>query len=196
VERRQSLCSSSLDQQKRTATKSGQIMVSEFGMVILPDLLANNLDLVIVGTAAGRVSAKRGLYYAGPGNRFWRTLHEVGLTPTELQPDDYAKLLHYGIGLTDLAKGACGDDSNLKPADFDRMRLRAVIKTRSPRLVAFNGKTAAARYFDVPTAQINYGRQPDTIGQTAVYVCSSTSAANGHWSCEAWQDLGRTVGKV
>jgi Uracil DNA glycosylase superfamily len=125
VERRQSLCSSSLDQQKRTATKSGQIMVSEFGIVILPDLLANNLDLVIVGTAAGRVSAKRGLYYAGPGNRFWRTLHEVGLTPIELQPDDYAKLLDYRIGLTDFAKGTCGADSNLKPADFGRMRLRS-----------------------------------------------------------------------
>jgi len=110
-------------------------MVSEFGVVILPDLLANNLDLVIVGTAAGRVSARRGLYYAGPGNRFWRTLREVGLTPIELRPDEHAKLLDYGIGLTDLAKGACGADSNLKPVDFDRMRLRAVIKTRSPRLL-------------------------------------------------------------
>jgi hypothetical protein len=53
------------------------------------------------------------------------------------------------------------------------MRLRAVIKTVSPRLLAFNGKTAAARYFDVPNAQINYGRLPDTIGRTAVYVSSS-----------------------
>ena len=168
-------------------------MVSEFGIAILPDLLANDLDLVMVGAAAGRASARRGLYYAGPGNRFWRTLHEVGLTPVELRPGEYAKLLDCGIGLTDLAKGACGADSNLKPADFDRMRLRAVIKTKSPRLVAFNGKTAAARYFDVPAAQINYGRQLDTIGRTAVYVCSSTSAANGHWSCEAWQDLARDV---
>jgi double-stranded uracil-DNA glycosylase len=108
-------------------------MVSEFGIAILPDLLANDLDLVIVGTAAGRASARRGLYYAGPGNRFWRTLHEVGLTPVEMRPGEYAKLLDYGIGLTDLAKGACGADRNLKPADFDRMRLRAVIKTRSPR---------------------------------------------------------------
>jgi double-stranded uracil-DNA glycosylase len=168
-------------------------MVREFGIVILPDLLANNLDLVIVGTAAGRVSARRGLYYAGPGNRFWRTLREVGLTPIELRPDEHAKLLDYGIGLTDLAKGACRADSNLKPVDFDRMRLRAVIKTRSPRLLAFNGKTAAARYFNVSTAQINYGRQPDTIGQTAIYVCCSTSPANGHWSCEAWEELARAV---
>jgi hypothetical protein len=106
--------------------------VREVGISILPDLLANNLNLVIVGPAAGRASANRQLYYAGPGNRFWRTLYEVGLTPVELRLDDYPKLLDYGIGLTDLEKGACGADSNLKPADFDRLRLRAVIKTRSP----------------------------------------------------------------
>jgi double-stranded uracil-DNA glycosylase len=174
VARRQLLCS--LDQQKRTAAKLRHFMVSEFGIAILPDLLANDLDL---GTAAGRVSAERQLYYAGPGNRFWRILHEVGLTPIELQPDNYAKLLDYGIGLTDLAKGACGADINLKPADFDRMRLRSVIKTRSPRLLAFNGKTVAARYFNVSTAQINYGRQPDTIGQTAIYVCCSSRRPTG-----------------
>ena len=80
-------------------------MVSEFGIAILP---ANDLDLVIVGTGPGRASAKRRHYYAGPGNRFWHMLHEVGLTPIELRPGHYAKLLDYGIGLTDLAKGACG----------------------------------------------------------------------------------------
>jgi hypothetical protein len=64
VARRQLLCS--LDQQKRTAAKLRHFMVSEFGIAILPDLLANDLDLVIVGTAAGRVSAERQLYYAGP----------------------------------------------------------------------------------------------------------------------------------
>src|SRR2546427_10087333 len=46
----------------------------------LPDLLAPSLRVVFVGTAAGRESAAK-CYYAGRGNRFWRTLHEVGLTP-------------------------------------------------------------------------------------------------------------------
>jgi TDG/mug DNA glycosylase family protein len=168
-------------------------MARKVGISVLPDLLANNLNLVIVGTAAGRVSANRQVYYAGPGNRFWRPLHEVGLTPVELRPDDYPKLLDYGIGLTDLAKSACGADNDLKPADFDRMRLRAVIKARSPRLLAFNGKTAAAHYFGIPTMQIKLGRQPETIGQTTIYVCCSTSPANGHWSREAWEDLARVL---
>src|SRR5262249_2941832 len=51
----------------RTAKKSRHLIVREVGISVLPDLLANNLNLVIVGTAAGRVSANRQLYYAGLG---------------------------------------------------------------------------------------------------------------------------------
>jgi len=38
---------------------------------MLPDVLAANLDVVFCGTAAGKRSAEVGMYYAGPGNRFW-----------------------------------------------------------------------------------------------------------------------------
>jgi TDG/mug DNA glycosylase family protein len=47
----------------------------------LADLLATDLRVVFVGTAAGRRSAALGHYYAGRGNRFWRTLFDIGLTP-------------------------------------------------------------------------------------------------------------------
>jgi double-stranded uracil-DNA glycosylase len=162
-------------------------------MTVLPDLLANGLTLLIVGSAAGPASARLRAYYAGPGNRFWRTLHCVGLTPTELRPEDYKQLLRHGIGLTDLAKGTSGVDSNLKPEDFDRLRLRAVVKTVSPRVIAFNGKNAAAHFFGVPIKKLNYGRQADAIGRTAIYVCPSTSPANGHWSRSPWEELARAV---
>ena len=72
---------------------------------MLDDLLASNLRLVICGTAAGHVSAARGAYYAGPGNKFWKTLFETGLTPRQLAPAEYRELHDYGIGLTDIAKG-------------------------------------------------------------------------------------------
>jgi double-stranded uracil-DNA glycosylase len=162
-------------------------------MTVLPDLLDNGIKLLIVGTAAGRASAELKAYYAGPGNRFRRTLHDMGLTPTELRPEEYKQLLRHGIGLTDLAKGASGADRNLKPEDFDRLRLRAVVKTVSPRVIAFNGKNAAARFFGVPIKQLNYGRQADAIGRTAIYVCPSTSPANGHWLREPWEGLARAV---
>ncbi len=51
---------------------------------MLEDLLAPGLALVVCGSAAGRRSAQLGHYYAGPGNKFWRTLARVGLTPIEV----------------------------------------------------------------------------------------------------------------
>jgi len=59
---------------------------------VLPDMLRPGLRLVICGSAAGAVSATHGAYYAGPGNRFWRTLFEVGLTPRRLEPHEFRDL--------------------------------------------------------------------------------------------------------
>lgn len=78
--------------------------------MILSDVLAPGLRVVFCGTAVSTKSARAGAYYAGPGNAFWSTLHEVGLTPRRLDPSEYAKLPRYGIGLTDLCKLASGSD--------------------------------------------------------------------------------------
>ena len=69
---------------------------------MLPDLLDYNLLVVFCGTAAGTVSAERKRYFAGKGNKFWKTLYEVGLTPSRLEPAEYKLLLEYGIGLAPL----------------------------------------------------------------------------------------------
>ena len=97
------------------------------------------------------------------------------------------------VSRRDLAKRAFGADADLKPEDFDRMRLRSIIKAVAPRIVAFNGKMAAARFLKVPTAKLGYGRLPATIGWSAVYVCPSTSPASGHWSRRPWEELARAV---
>jgi TDG/mug DNA glycosylase family protein len=161
--------------------------------MVLSDLLGPGLDLIIVGTAAGRASAKRGLYYAGRGNRFWRILHEVGLTPIELKADDYRHLIEYRIGLTDLAKHASGMDQDLPANCFDPARLRRAIEALSPTILAFNGKKAAGVFFGVATAKVTYGQQKGRIGRTTIYVCPQTSAANADWSADPWHKLARDL---
>jgi hypothetical protein len=89
-------------------------------VTVLPDILEPGLRIVFCGTAAGARSAELGQPYAGPGNKFWRVLEEVCLTPTRLTPAEFRDLPRYGIGLTDLAKFASGSDSVLRSADFDR----------------------------------------------------------------------------
>jgi hypothetical protein len=85
---------------------------------MLPDYLEPDLRLVLVGTAVGEQSATRGHYYAGPGNSFWKFLHEAALTPTRLEPLDDATLPRYGIGLTDLVKSIAQSHDRDLPYDF------------------------------------------------------------------------------
>jgi TDG/mug DNA glycosylase family protein len=157
----------------------------------LPDLLAPNLQLVFIGTAAGAHSAKVGAYYAKPGNKFWPTLHAVGLTPTLFAPHDFPQLLALGIGLTDLSKTGAGMDHQIAPESFDAPGLRAKLAAFAPRAIAFTSKRGAALYQNRATSDLAYGRQPDEPGAPACFVLPSPSGAAGpHWRIEPWEELG------
>ena len=159
---------------------------------ILQDLLRPGLRLVICGTAPSTRSAAVGAYYAGRGNKFWRTIHAVGLTPRLLTPEEWRSLDALDIGFTDLVKRHSGMDKDLPPGSFDAARVRALIEKHQPGALAFNGK-AAARAF-LGRGPVDYGRQKALIGGTAIWVLPSTSgAAAGAWSIEPWHALARDL---
>jgi double-stranded uracil-DNA glycosylase len=150
------------------------------------------MRVVFCGTAPGTASARAGAYYAGPGNRFWTTLPEVGLTPILLAPAEFARLADFGIGLTDVSKTAFGSDAEVGSSSFDRKRLTAAIAAVAPRHLAFNGKNAARAALGRPVV---YGPQPETIGGASVWVLPSTSgAARGFWDIGPWRDLAQAAG--
>jgi TDG/mug DNA glycosylase family protein len=126
---------------------------------VLEDVLQPGLNIVFCGTAAGKESARLGKPYSNSGNTFWTTLHAVGLTPNLLAPADYKMLPKYGMGLTDIAKRCAGVDAELCPSDFDVPGFREKIQRFAPRVVAFNGKYAAAVFYDTSTRVLEYGRQ-------------------------------------
>lgn len=159
---------------------------------MLESVLRSGLDLVVCGSAAGTRSAMRGHYYAGPGNKFWRTLKAIGLTDRELLPSEYRLLLDCSIGLTDLVKHQAGNDDAIRFAKKDAERLRREILKYQPRFLCFNGKRAAGEFFG--TKSVKYGFQEDAIGITKAFVAPSTSgAANGAWDETIWRDLARRV---
>ena len=158
----------------------------------LPDILRPGLDLAVCGAAAGRRSAEVGAYYAGRGNKFWRILHETGLTPRLLPAEEFRSLPDFGIGLTDLAKSASGPDAEIPRSAWDADGLRRKIEAARPRILAFNGKNAAQKFLGA--SRVGYGRQPDRIGSTTLFVLPSTSgAASGYWDPEPWRELARLV---
>lgn len=159
--------------------------------MILPDVMKRDLKVVFCGTAAGTKSALLGAYYAGPGNTFWATLDEIGLTPSQLRPDQYANLLDYGIGLTDLSKLAHGSDREVGTGGFDVDGLTAKLERFAPGCVAFNGKNAANGVLRRP---VDYGEQPECLGPARVFVLPSTSgAARKSWDVRYWHELAKLV---
>ena len=147
-------------------------------------MLGPGLRIVFCGSAAGAASARAGAYYAGPGNRFWPTLHRVGLTPRLLAPAEFRTVRRYGIGLTDLCKTESGADSGLPREADDAGALAAKIARYQPTVLAFNGKRAARVFLDAAT--IDYGEQTRRIGETAIHVLPSTSGAARRWWDEAF----------
>jgi double-stranded uracil-DNA glycosylase len=159
---------------------------------ILPDQLRSGLKIVFCGSAAGTASALKGAYYAGPGNVFWQTLHEIGITDRQLAHDDFRLLSKYGAGLTDVAKKVFGPDSKHAKEDFDAAGFRERMLAAAPEIIAFNGKKAASAFLARPTCRIGYGLQDERLGGSLLFVLPSTSgAARRFWNIEHWFELAR-----
>jgi TDG/mug DNA glycosylase family protein len=162
----------------------------------LPDQLRANLRLVFVGTAASTRSASVGHYYAHPGNRFWRALHEAAITPRRYRPDEFGALLELGIGFTDLSKSGAGMDHQIARQSFDVAGFRTKIETYGPKTIAFTSKKAASLFYNKPTRAIALGRQPPESGFPEMFVLPSPSgAASGHWTLQPWRDLAEWIGR-
>ena len=164
---------------------------------ILPDRLRPGLKLVFCGTAAGRRSALLRAYYAHGQNKFWATLHQVGLTPHLFAPQDYEKLWQLGIGLTDIAKHVYGMDHQL-PKHALGPEAVAALKSRilkaKPQILAFSSLNGGRK---VMGAKAVAGEQEALLGEPRVFILPSPSplAAN-HWDIKPWRALARAINKL
>jgi double-stranded uracil-DNA glycosylase len=157
-------------------------------MRMLPDLLQNNLDIVICGSAAGKRSAEVKQYYAGRGNKFWDVLHSVGLTAEKLDPSRFRELVKYGIGLTDVVKDQSGMDHEIDFSNASESDLCSKIKRYKPKVLCFNGKNPAKVYFKV--RNVKFGIHTQKFSDTVCFIAPSTSgAANKTWDIKIWEQL-------
>ena len=143
----------------------------------VPDLLAPGLRAVFCGINPGRASAAAGAHFANPRNDFWRLLHDAGLTPRLLAPQEQHELLALGFGLTNAAYRTTPGSSDLCRADFAGAaeRLERIARELEPRAIAFVGKEAYRGAFGTRS---ELGLQERTLGPTRLFVLPSTSPAN------------------
>jgi TDG/mug DNA glycosylase family protein len=153
------------------------------------------MHLVFVGTAASHRSAETGHYYAHPGNRFWRTIHEVGITQRRYAPYEFSALLELGIGFTDLCKLGSGMDHQALAFPVDVPGFRDKMRRYRPKAIAFTSKKAASLFYGRPTTALALGRQPAQEDFPLVFVLASPSgAASGAWSVQPWLELAEAIG--
>ncbi len=184
------------------SNNEGAAVASVVGDWVLPDLLQPGLRLVFVGFAASEESARRGHYYAKGGNAFWKLLHVTGLTPTQLRPEEDARLLEYGIGVTDMIKDVYGRDPAViaqlreREPDIDAaLRARALaLKERlvaaAPQLICFNGthtivgtvlrKGALSLLNEVSRAALPH-IENEHLGPSLIRTVTSTSGAAAYY---------------
>jgi G:T/U-mismatch repair DNA glycosylase len=167
--------------------------------VVLPDLLRPSLLVVFVGTSVSRQSAAADHYYSHHTNKFWQLLAATGL------PGDHPMGAHLdrtlptiGIGLTDLVKKrAASSDSAPIKSDYDVPGFLARIEEAGPRVVAFNGQTAA----DKVSRFLGHGASVDgaatwRIGRSRVYRLPSSSGSASIGTARkmaAWKEFGDWV---
>ena len=165
---------------------------------LVPDLLAPDLKLVFCGTAPSKASAVARAYYAKPGNKFWPTLHAVGITPRCFNAQQYRALLALDIGLTDLCKVHSGTDAELPEGAFDIAAFEVKLKKYRPKTVAFTSKNAAQNYFGHAVAygwhQGAQAGEPGLGGFSRFFVLPSPSGlATRYFNIEIWRELANGI---
>src|SRR3954451_22565675 len=147
---------------------------------MLGPILAPDLRVLFVGINPSLRSAEAGHHFARPGNRFWAALHDGGLTPRRLRPDEDASLPLYGLGVTNIADRPTRDAAQLSREELlaGAAELERTVRRCAPRLVAMLGLTAYRVAFARPRATM--GLQAETIGGRPVWVLPNPSGLNAH----------------
>ncbi|XP_011708330.1 PREDICTED: uncharacterized protein LOC105463024 isoform X2 [Wasmannia auropunctata] len=146
----------------------------------LEDYLEMNLDIVFVGINPSLTAAHRGRYYAGPGNHFYKLLHESGLTPRAVSFEEDYKLLRHSIGLTNIVARPTRSAADLKRTELKEGAevVREKLALYKPRIAVFNGKCIYEVFASITAKSVfHFGLQPERIGEhTAIWVTPSSSA--------------------
>jgi double-stranded uracil-DNA glycosylase len=155
----------------------------------LPDILAPDLSVVFCGLNPGLRAAAAGHHFAGRSNRFWQVIHLAGFTPTQIEPEDDASVLSYGLGLTVVVERPTAGADELGDHEFRAggLALRRKIERYAPRNVAFLGKAAFAAI--ARQREVSWGRQATAIAGAAIWVLPNPSGRNLAFTLESLVEI-------
>lgn len=168
---------------KAIATLPGQVDILTMQKIDaprLPSKIPPGVHTIFFGLGPGLESARRGHYYPGKNNYFWKLLHNSGIWPDPITSDDDDRILGGGFGLADVISRPTMGSVHPTKAEFlqAKQRVRNLVVTHRPKLVVFVGMAAYRTFLRRETAKFKYGKQPDAIEGSKVFVVPSTSGAS------------------
>jgi TDG/mug DNA glycosylase family protein len=153
----------------------------------VPDLLpAGDVKLLFVGINPGLWTAATQTHFAHPVNRFYPALFRAGILSDPVSASDgmtdldRERFRSRGLGITNLVPRATARASELTAAELrdGGVRLRELVRTRRPGVVAIAGITAYRQAFGHPKAHL--GRQDETFEGAELWVVPNPSGLNAH----------------
>ncbi|HEY0157434.1 MAG TPA: G/U mismatch-specific DNA glycosylase [Thermoanaerobaculia bacterium] len=147
----------------------------------LPDVIGPGLNVLFCGINPGLYTAAVQQHFGRPGNRFWPTLHRAGFTPRLFHPSEQFELLKLGYGITNVVARATAAAAELSPEELVEggKELARKVRRYHPRYLAIVGIGAYRTAFARPKAKL--GLQPDTIGETRIWVLPNPSGLNANY---------------
>ena len=143
----------------------------------LPDTVAPDMRLLLVGLNPSVYAADAGFAFARPGNRFWPAALESGLV-TRAHDALHAVRVDR-VGMTDLVKRATRSASEVSTDEFraGAARVERLVTWLQPEAVCFVG---LAGYRVAVGRKATVGWQPRQFGGRPAYVMPNPSGINAH----------------
>ena len=152
--------------------------------LLVPDLIAPDLRVLFCGINPGLYTAAIGHHFGRPGNRFWPALYAAGFTDRLLSPYDEHELLARGYGITNVVARATARADELTNEELleGGRAMVAKVKRYRPRIFAVLGVGAYRVAMGRKDAKV--GEQPETIGESKLWVLPNPSGLNAHYQSD------------
>lgn len=142
----------------------------------IPDHLDYGLAVLFIGYNPSIRSGETGHHYANPNNRFWKIIHDAGLTPRKYKPEEDGELLKLGYGFTNIVARPTKTAAEITKAEYKagRLQLMGTIEKYRPKIACFVGKGVYEQYSG--KTGVAWGEQPEPLVPGVVeFVAPSSS---------------------
>jgi TDG/mug DNA glycosylase family protein len=163
----------------------------------LRDRIAPGIRVLFVGINPGVRSAETGHHFAGYSNRFWKLLAAAKLVPEPITHVDDARLVEWGLGITNLIARPTPGINDLRPQEYVAgwVALEKKIRRYRPAVVALVGVTVyrailplladsrpTARRAAATSPDSVLGLRPEAVHGARLFVLPNPSGRNANFS--------------